>query len=246
MLPFILTSLAGLSTLLGSLLIFLKIKPNKIIYFSLAFAAGIMLSVSFFDLIPVAINYLSNTVVYKNKIFIIILIYLIIGIIIIHLLNIKISKKFKQNELYNAGIFSFITMILHNIPEGIITYITSSENLTLGITITIAIAMHNIPEGMSIAVPIFYSKKSKKKALLYTLVAALSEPFGALFTFLILKPFINEQKIAILLIIVAGIMIYISFFKLLNLALKYEKSYKTIVSLSLGILFVILSILIFN
>ncbi len=41
-------------------------------------------------------------------------------------------------------------------------------------------------------------------------------------------------------------MIYISFFKLLNLALKYEKSYKTIVSLSLGILFVILSILIFN
>ena len=52
----------------------------------------------------------------------------------------------------------------------------------LGISICIAIALHNIPEGISIAIPIYYSSKSKKKTILYTFIASLSEPFGAILT----------------------------------------------------------------
>ena len=52
LLPFLLCLIAGLSTLLGSLFIFIKGKKNNIIKYALAFASGVMLSVSIFDLIP--------------------------------------------------------------------------------------------------------------------------------------------------------------------------------------------------
>lgn len=51
----LLTLLAGLSTLLGTFIIlFVKDKNEKIITFSLAFAAGVMISISFTDLWPQA------------------------------------------------------------------------------------------------------------------------------------------------------------------------------------------------
>ena len=45
-----------------------------------------------------------------------------------------------------------VAIVLHNIPEGIATFITSNNNLKLGITLTIAIALHNIPEGLAVGV----------------------------------------------------------------------------------------------
>ena len=50
-----------------------------------------------------------------------------------------------------------------------------------------AIALHNIPEGIAISIPIYYATKSKVKALYYTFISALSEPFGALITYLFLQ-----------------------------------------------------------
>ena len=70
----------------------------------------------------------------------------------------------EDTKLYKVGIVSMLAIILHNIPEGIATYVTGVSNKTLAISLTIAIALHNIPEGISIAVPIYYSTKSKLKA----------------------------------------------------------------------------------
>ena len=80
-----------------------------------------------------------------------------------------------------------IAMIIHNIPEGIATFITTNNDITLGISLAIAIALHNIPEGISIALPIYYSTNKKKKAIFYTLISGISEPFGAILAFLFLK-----------------------------------------------------------
>ena len=66
-----------------------------------------------------------------------------------------------------------IAIILHNIPEGIATYLSGEFNYKLGLSLTIAIALHNIPEGISIALPIYYGTKSRGKALIYTLASAL-------------------------------------------------------------------------
>ena len=77
---FILTSIAGLSTLLGSLIIFIKPKNiDKLIHISLSFAAGVMLTVSLIDLIPESFHLCNGNLLIKLLHF---LISMNIGIII--------------------------------------------------------------------------------------------------------------------------------------------------------------------
>ena len=175
---FILTILAGLSTLLGIIPCLIKTnKKNNIICASLSFASGVMLSISTLDLIPESFKLIkiSQSIIKLLIIFI----SIITGIIISKIINLKINQK-SNNSLYKVGIISMIAIIIHNIPEGIITFISTTKNIKLGISLAIAIALHNIPEGISISIPIFYSTNNKYKAILYTLISGLSELFGAI------------------------------------------------------------------
>ena len=235
-LPFLLCLLAGLSTLLGSLFIFIQGNKENIIKCALAFASGVMLSVSVFDLIPESLTMFQS--VTKNSIFLSIMSFIIIGLIIPLFIDKILPTKLDQNsKLYKLGIFTMIAIIIHNLPEGMITYITADHNLKLGITIAIAIAMHNLPEGISIAIPVYYATKNKKKVVGLTFISGMSEPLGAILAFLFLKPVINNTIMGALFAIIAGIMTYISIIELLPAALQYKEKKKTILSFLIGILF---------
>ena len=244
-LPFLLCLIAGLSTLLGSLFIFVKGNKENIIKCSLAFASGVMLSVSIFDLIPESLTMFQS--ISKNSIFLNIMFFIIIGLIIPLFIDKILPNKLDQtSKLYKLGIFTMIAIIIHNIPEGIATYISSETNIKLGITITIAIAMHNIPEGISIAMPVYYATKNKKKAIGLTFLSGMSEPLGAVLAFLFLKPIINNTIMGGLFAIIAGIMTYISIIELLPAALKYKEKKKTIISFLIGILFMYIYKILFS
>ena len=240
---FILTTLAGLSTLLGTIPIFIKTKKNIIIS-SLSFAAGVMITVSIIDLIPESINYLNKTFNITPTI-LISSISFTIGIILSMTIDENINKN-REGELYKIGIISMLAIILHNIPEGIATYLSGEYNLKLGISLTIAIALHNIPEGISIAIPIYYGTKSRGKALLYTLFSALSEPLGALLAYLFISKIINNNIMGILMSLIAGIMIQISIYELIPTSLKYKNKKQTIIYIIIGIIFMTASHIIFN
>ena len=233
-LPFLLCIIAGLSTLIGGLFIYLKGNKNKLIKNSLAFASGVMLSVSLFDLIPESLTMFQYH--NKNSIFLNITIFIIIGLTIPLFIDKILPNKLENNKLYKLGIFTMIAIIIHNIPEGIATYLSSETNIKLGISITIAIAMHNIPEGISIAMPVYYATKNKQKALGLTFLSGMSEPLGAILAFLFLKPIINSTIMGALFAIIAGIMTYISAIELLPAALQYEEKKTTINSFLVGIL----------
>lgn len=242
---FILTTLAGLSTLLGTIIIFInKKKNNKIIIGSLSFAAGVMLTVSITDLIPESIHLLNKTFKLFPTI-IIMLIFIVIGIIISTTIDKYIPTK-REGELYKVGIISMLAIILHNIPEGIATFLSTESNLTLGLSLTIAIALHNIPEGISISVPIYYATGSKIKAFTYTLISGLSEPLGALIAYLFLKNLVNDTTMGIIMSIIAGIMIQISCYELLPTSLKYKSKKITVLLFIIGTLFMLTNHFIFN
>ena len=212
--PFLLTIIAGLSTLIGTFPIFIKFKnTDNIISASCAFAAGVMLCVTIFDLIPESLK-LSNN-------FLLTFLFILFGIIISYIID-KYLDKINNNYLFKTGLLSMIVIILHNIPEGIITYLITSKNILLGISLCIAISLHNIPEGITISVPLYFSTKSKKKAFLYTLIAAISEPFGGLISYLFLSKYINNKIIGFLFSIVSGIMIQISINNLIPISKKYN------------------------
>lgn len=239
--PFLMTSLAGLSTMIGSILIFFNKKDkDKILTSSLAFAAGVMITVSFTDLIPESLSKIRLFCPFFASI-LIILIGMNIGLLLSSFVEKKVSKTLNTSKLYKIGIISMLAIILHNIPEGIATYISCENDLSLGIKLTIAIALHNIPEGISISVPIYYATKSKKKALLYTFISGFSEVVGAILSYIFLKDIANELFMGFLYSMIAGIMITISIKELLPESLSYGYHKKTILFFLIGLFFMYLS-----
>lgn len=242
---FLLTTIAGLSTMLGCIFIFISKKTKKIVVASLSFAAAVMFTVSFTDLIPESFELLSKQF-YLFPCIIIILICINVGIIFSFLIDKYLPEDTERNGLYRVGIFSMVAIILHNIPEGMATFMAGNTDLHLGIALTIAIALHNIPEGISISIPIYYATGSKKKALWYTFISGLSELFGAVITYLFLKPFITDRIMGYLFAFIAGIMLHISLFELLPTSLKYKNRGVTALYFAIGLLFMLINHFIFQ
>ena len=238
---FLLSIIAGFSTMIGALIIFLsKKKSLNFLIAGISFASSVMLFISLFDLIPESISFLKNNF-YPFPSIIICILFISVGVCISIIIDKLFPNTFDEKSLYKLGLITMIGIMMHNIPEGIATFITTSKNIRLGISITLAITMHNIPEGISIALPIYYYTRSYKKAFLYTFICALSEPFGAFLAYLFLKP--TFLTLGMIYAIIAGIMIHISVYELLPSAYKYKR-YRTIfIFYILGLLLVLINTL---
>lgn len=235
--PLIITSIAGFSTMLGNFLLFINPKYNKkIISFSLGLSFCVMFLVSILELVPEGLIYIFTKFSYIQT-FIIGLFSLMVGYLIVILIEKRIDNK---DNLYKIGILSMISLLIHNIPEGIICSITTNNNIELGLKMSFIILVHNIPEGICISLPIYYSTKSRGKAVFMTLVSSLGEVFGAIITMLFLRNFITNFVLGIILLITAGIMITLSLFKIF----KEGVSYKNYNYFGMGILLGVIIILI--
>ena len=227
--PIIITSIAGLSTILGNILLFIDDKyKDRVISFSMGLAFIVMFLISIFDFIPEGIRLVSDSFnIYE--LFIYSLLLLLIGYVFVVFIDNRIDS---DSKLFKIGILSMISLLIHNIPEGIICAISSVNDINLGFKMSFMIMLHNIPEGIVISLPIYYVTKSRGKALLYTVISSLGEIVGAIITVLFLYRYINDYIMYIVFIITAGIMITLSVSKIL----KEGISFKLFKWLILGIL----------
>ena len=218
------STIAGLSTMLGAFVIFFKCKEqnvHKFITASLAFSLAIMIGISITDLIPESTYILlSSYGIGKGIIFS--FIAFSIGIILIKYLHKLMDKTEQANDLYKLGILNMLALILHNFPEGIATFMSSYKDIELGLKLGLAIAFHNIPEGISIAVPIYYATKSKKNALFKTFLSGIAEPIGAILAYIFLSKYITDTFISMILLLVGGIMITLAIEVIYPKARKYN------------------------
>lgn len=232
----IISLVAGMSTLIGYLFIYIKGDKDKLISKCLGFASGVMITLSITDLLPSSINNLSiNCSCIKTIIYSFIMFWF--GFFSAYFIS-KIVKE-SDNKLYKAGIITMIGILLHNLPEGIATFVLSTIDLKLGILLAVAIILHNIPEGISIAIPIYYSTNSKRKAFFYTLLSGIAEPIGGILALLLLYKYINTFIIGLLFSFIAGLMIYIGYFELLKISFKYKNKKSIILYFILGIILIL-------
>lgn len=236
--PFLITFLAGCSTLIGYFFIYFNNKNNRVLISSLGFASGVMFFISIFDLIPESIRCFNDNYFLFFSL-ILSFLFISIGMMFSNFIDNKLPNN---SNLYKAGMISMIALIIHNVPEGIVTFLTSNHNISLGITLAISIALHNIPEGIGISVPIYYSTRSKKKAFLYTFISGMSEFIGAVIAFLLFRKFDNNFFFGCLYSLTSGIMLYISVVELLPTSLKYKNKLCTYIFFIIGIIFIYISI----
>ncbi len=270
LIAFLLTLFAGLSTSIGAMLAFFSKEKNyTILSIGMGFSAGVMIYVSFIEILKKSQD--AFTTILQNEITgeTIALVCFFIGIALSafidklipddvnphetksynELQELKPNNKnsvLKNSSLKRTGIFTALAIGIHNFPEGFATFISALDNITLGVTIALAIAIHNIPEGMAVSLPIYHATGNKKKAFWYATLSGFAEPVGALLGFFLLLPIMGEATLGITFGIVAGIMIYISFDELLPAARVYGNDHTTILGLVLGMLIMASSLILFK
>jgi ZIP family zinc transporter len=152
------------------------------------------------------------------------------------------GEKPSEISLVKSSIFIFFGVFLHNFPEGMATFIGTVTEVQLGIALAVAITLHNVPEGIAVAVPIYACTQSKKKAFKWSFISGMSEPLGAIVTWIILMPFINEYLLSAMLGVVGGIMVYISLDELLPTSRSLGKEHISILGILAGMFVMTISL----
>ncbi|MHA1687996.1 MAG: zinc transporter ZupT [Promethearchaeota archaeon] len=237
---------AGLSTTIGSLIsIFINNPSPKLICIIMGFSAGVMILISFVELLQEGID---STSFFGG------LLFFMVGMIIMFLIDIFISHEYefessevaKKNEsttqsnkkyeaeLEKTSLLVTLGIMIHNIPEGMATFIGTLKSVELGIILAIAIALHNIPEGIAVSIPIYSSTGSRKKAFFWSFLSGISEFIGALICGFLLLPFMNDFILGAMLAIVGGFMVYISLDELLPVSRSFGNEHLSIIGIMSG------------
>ena len=259
---FLLTLIAGLSTGVGSLIAFFSKNTNKrFLSISLGFSAGVMIYVSMVEILDKANLSLSAYLGDKVGAWVTAIAFFG-GMLLIAAIDRLVPSSHNPHEVKNAivdteqdqqekahlmrvGVFTALTIAIHNFPEGLATFVSALQDPSIAIPIVVAIAIHNIPEGIAVSVPIYFATGDKKKAFLYSFLSGLAEPIGALVGYLLLLPIMNDVIFGILFAGVAGIMVFISFDELLPAAREYGEHHLSIYGLISGMMVMAFSLLLF-
>jgi ZIP family zinc transporter len=231
-----LTAVAGLATTIGSLLgIFVKQPGPRFMSLTLGFAAGVMVLVSFVELLAGGIEAVGFGPAHV-AFFAGMMGMFLIDFLIPHeyLAEHHRTERGEQGALLKTGVLVALGLGIHNFPEGMATFAGTLQDVSLGVAIAGAIALHNIPEGLAVSAPVYAATGSRGKAFLLSFLSGVAEPVGAAVAALFLLPFLNDVVLGLMLAAVAGIMVFISLDELVPAARSFGEEHLSIVGVGLG------------
>ena len=240
---FLLTLGAGLATGIGSAIAFFANHTNrKFLSFSLGVSAGVMIYVSFVEILHGAQISLEEILGVRGGMSVCALAFfggMLLSALIDRIVpSAENPHEFKSVENLDApvpprhrmmrtGLLTALVVGIHNFPEGIATFMASVDSTEIGLAIAAAIAIHNIPEGIAV-------------------LSGISEPVGALAAYLVLMPFMSPVLLNCVFAAVAGIMVFISLDELLPAAREYGQPHIAIYGLLSGMAVMALSLILLS
>ncbi len=253
---FILTVIAGLATIVGgSMSFFVKRKNLRILAIGLGFSAGVMIYMALTEILKDSREY--TNIYFGSNSALITFIGFFLGIGIAALIDYFLPAHFgddmidkaphdiseEDEKIKKAGLLTAIAISLHRLPEGLTMFLVASSDLKLGIPLVVAMAIHNLPEGIAIGLPMYHATGKRRYAMLFSAIAGISGPIGALIGFGLIKIFMPQMAIGILFAIVAGIMVYISLDTLMPTAREYGENHDVMAGIFAGMFFIGLGML---
>jgi len=241
----LLSTLAGLSTTIGSLLGIAVRKPGpRFMTLTLGFSAGVMIHVSFVELLQGGIEAAGFMPAHLA---------FFLGMAFMFAVDALIPHDYlgqeehsgmgmRSSNLLKTGVFVALGLGIHNLPEGMAAFAGALKDPSLGISIAVAIAIHNIPEGLAVAAPIYAATGSRRRAFMYSFLSGLAEPIGAGLAALILLPFLSEAILGYVLAGVGGIMVFISLDELIPIARSFGHEHLAIFGVIVGMLVMAISL----
>jgi zinc and cadmium transporter len=157
-----------------------KTVSKGLLMFLLSMSVGVLLATVFVDFLPEIV---------EQGYSLLIAMYILFGFLVMFILEKFIhwhhSKKCAHGDCghshaYNLAPVNLIGDGIHNFIDGLVIAGSFMVSATLGVAATISIIFHEIPQEIADFGVLLYSGMSKKKALLFNLLSALTSILGVL------------------------------------------------------------------
>ena len=206
---------AGSMTALGALPVFLrKDVPEKLQDTLLGFAAGVMLSASFFSLIIPSLE--SAAEMYGEGVIpaAIAVAGILVGAGFIALINETAPHQHfigghegPSASLQRIWLF-VIAITIHNFPEGLAVGVGfGTDDMAHGVSLATGIGLQNMPEGLAVAVALISEGYTRSRAFLIAALTGLVEPIGGILGATLVS--ISQPLLPWGLVFAAGAMLYV-------------------------------------
>jgi len=169
------TFLVSLISLIGIFTLAINDKLlQKIIFSLIGFSAGALIGGAFLHLLPEALKGTKSTTVFY---------YLILGIVLFFLLERYVHWRHCHEKGCDIHAFTYLNLVgdgLHNFIDGMVIAAGFIVSFKLGVVTTLAIILHEIPQELGDFGVLIFGGFTKKKALVYNFLTALTAMLGAL------------------------------------------------------------------
>jgi len=202
-------------------------------YFA-SFAAGMLISVSFMHIIPKSFEMNETAPVF--------LLLGFLGVYLSNrLVRLYVCHEYERAN-YSMGLIPMLGIGFHSFIDGMIYSVTFNVSILTGVLAAIGMVLHEFPEGIVTFVLLERGGFSRKKSALYAfLAAAVSTPLGTLVSYPFINT-IKPPTMGILLAISAGALVYVGASHLLPEVEKENRKY-SVFTLATGVLVAMLIVM---
>lgn len=203
------------------------------IYF-VCFASGVLISVSFLHIIPKSFEMSSNAPVYLLCGFVLLHLFN-------RFITVFVCERW-QDSHYSIGLVPMLGIGFHSFIDGVVYSITFTVSIFTGVLAGIGMVLHEFPEGIITYLLLIRGGFSEKASMLLAFLAAsLSTPLGMLLSYPYVSQ-IDKSLLGALLSLSAGALVYVGATHLLPQAEKEQRKY-TLMALGAGILVAVVIVL---
>lgn len=239
----ILTFITGIFIVLGGILILLFKDQRKIHSFSIGLSIGVLVFLIVSHMIPESYELLSSEFGKFGSI-IILLLVILLGILFIKLLDHFLPGHDSNVPSTHVAKMTSVALSIHNIVEGMATFMTCMIDLKTGFFLVIGVSMHNLVLGLSVGSEYYAHSRNKKGLLLMLIFLGLSTLLGGVIMAIFDIYLESNYILGIILSLTVGMIVYIVFFELIPHFFELRKKNTAVIGLFLGIILMFITTII--
>ncbi|MCL5784135.1 MAG: ZIP family metal transporter [Patescibacteria group bacterium] len=232
--PILLSLLTFISTILGGVF---GIRNRDRLHYVMSFTAGVLLGVSFFDILPESISIIT-----ENKFDVTpFTIMIVLGFLIFHVLEKSVAIHHAHEEEYadhkhpTVGLVGASGLSFHSFLDGIGIGLGFQVSTHVGLLISLAVIAHDFSDGLNTVTIMLTHKNKASKVYKMLLLDAITPILGVLSTFLFKIP---QNILVMYLGFFIGFLLYIGASDLLPEAHSKHSSWKMLGLTILGAAFI--------
>jgi zinc transporter ZupT len=219
------------STLIGGTF---AIRLRKALPYFFAFAAGSLIAVSFFDILPESLN-ISASVNLSTR-------YMMITVVASFLFYSLLEKfllvHYHEEDGGHGHVMGPVgagSLVIHSFLDGVAIGAAYQVNPTVGLLVALAVIFHDFTDGINTVTLMLKNKQRVRNATVFLVIDAVAPVLGVTITSLIM---INQTVLALVLAVFVGEFIYIGAVNLMPETRKYP-NWKIAASTMVAILLIL-------